>query len=205
VRLEMVARWCGPSAAALVRPEGAVTSWRGSAGLVIHCLPALSLHPLRDPSGNKPVDSGEPAQAGGPDPFPSPAARRRRLHTPPTLSAAAMCAPAAGPFYRAAGMSYLKYANICADLLRAVMKEPHKGKAAARSSIYFRAASWAEGKQGKPGGRRGRGRSCGPRRPGTAVGPGAARRGGQRGRSLAGPLAAAPGAEPRAAARRSDH
>jgi hypothetical protein len=51
-------------------------------------------------------------------------------------------------------MSYLKYANICADLLRAVMKEPHKSKAAARSSIYFRAASWAEGKQGKAGGRR---------------------------------------------------
>jgi F-type H+-transporting ATPase subunit epsilon len=62
-----------------------------------------------------------------------------------------MCAPAAGPFYRAAGMSYLKYANICADLMRNVMKEPHKSQAAARSSIYFRASQWVEGKQGKPG------------------------------------------------------
>lgn len=69
----------------------------------------------------------------------------------PQPDSARMCAPAAGPFYRAAGMSYLKYANICADLLRAVMKEPHKTKAASRSSIYFRASTWAEGKQGKPG------------------------------------------------------
>lgn len=48
-------------------------------------------------------------------------------------------------------MSYLKYANICADLMRNVMKEPHKSQAAARSSIYFRAATWVDGKQGKLG------------------------------------------------------
>jgi hypothetical protein len=33
-----------------------------------------------------------------------------------------MSAPASGPFWRAAGMSYLKYANICADMMRGVMK-----------------------------------------------------------------------------------
>jgi F-type H+-transporting ATPase subunit epsilon len=62
-----------------------------------------------------------------------------------------MCAPVAGPFYRAAGMSYLKYANICADLMRNVMKEPHKTKAAARSIISFRSSQWVDGVQGKPG------------------------------------------------------
>lgn len=58
-----------------------------------------------------------------------------------------MCQAAAGPFYRAAGMSYLRYANICADLMRAVLKEPFKGKAEQRSLISFRASSWSDGKQ----------------------------------------------------------
>jgi F-type H+-transporting ATPase subunit epsilon len=58
-----------------------------------------------------------------------------------------MCQPAAGPFYRAAGMSYLRYANICADLMRAVLKEPFKAKAEQRSLISFRSALWHDGKQ----------------------------------------------------------
>ena len=37
-----------------------------------------------------------------------------------------MCQPVAGPFYRAAGLTYLRYANICADMMRSVLKEPFK-------------------------------------------------------------------------------
>jgi len=62
-----------------------------------------------------------------------------------------MCQPVAGPFYRAAGLSYLRYANICADLMRSVMKEPFKSKALARQSIQFRSSVWADGKQGASG------------------------------------------------------
>lgn len=48
-------------------------------------------------------------------------------------------------------MSYLRYANICADLLRSVLKEPHKTKAMQRQSIYFRSSTWVDGKQGQSG------------------------------------------------------
>ncbi len=60
-----------------------------------------------------------------------------------------MCPPS-GPFYRVAGMSYVRYANLCADYLRAVMKEPFKSKAQARQVIYFRSASVADGKSSAP-------------------------------------------------------
>ncbi|MEW5319098.1 MAG: hypothetical protein WDW38_010268 [Sanguina aurantia] len=54
-----------------------------------------------------------------------------------------------GPFYRAAGMTYLRYANISADLLRNVLKEPLKAKAALRQTIHFKYSSYLDGKQGK--------------------------------------------------------
>mmetsp|Transcript_17904 Transcript_17904/g.38440 ORF Transcript_17904/g.38440 Transcript_17904/m.38440 type:complete len:80 (-) Transcript_17904:449-688(-) len=60
-----------------------------------------------------------------------------------------MSAAGSGPFYRAAGMTYLRYSNICADLLRNVLKEPHKAKAKLRQVIAYRYAPWAEGKAGK--------------------------------------------------------
>jgi F-type H+-transporting ATPase subunit epsilon len=62
-----------------------------------------------------------------------------------------MSAPASGPFWRAAGMSYLKYANICADMMRGVLKEPFKSKAMQRQSIYFRSSKFVDGKQTPPG------------------------------------------------------
>ncbi|EFJ50791.1 hypothetical protein VOLCADRAFT_80163 [Volvox carteri f. nagariensis] len=58
-----------------------------------------------------------------------------------------MCPPS-GPFYRVAGMSYVRYANLCADYLRAVMKEPFKSKALQRETVYFRSSPIADGKQG---------------------------------------------------------
>eukprot|EP00878_Enallax_costatus_P036194 GHUV01040561.1.p1 GENE.GHUV01040561.1~~GHUV01040561.1.p1 ORF type:complete len:135 (-),score=15.06 GHUV01040561.1:749-1153(-) len=62
-----------------------------------------------------------------------------------------MCQPVAGPFYRAAGLSYLRYANICADIMRSVMKEPFKTKALQRQTISFRSAVWSDGKHGPSG------------------------------------------------------
>ena len=60
-------------------------------------------------------------------------------------------------------MSYLKYSNLCADMLRSALKEPAKAKAKAKEVIYFRTALWKNGvpeKQGEhlPG--RGRRRRC---------------------------------------------
>jgi len=61
-----------------------------------------------------------------------------------------MSAPT-GAFYRAAGMSFLRYTNISADLLRNVLKEPFKAKAQNRQVIAFRSAPYTDGKQGKSG------------------------------------------------------
>lgn len=50
-------------------------------------------------------------------------------------------------------MSYLKYSNLCADMVRAALKEPVKAKAKAREVIYYRSAVWKNGvpeKQGEP-------------------------------------------------------
>jgi F-type H+-transporting ATPase subunit epsilon len=62
-----------------------------------------------------------------------------------------MSAPASGPFWRAAGMSYLKYANICADMLRSVLKDSYKAKALPQQAIYFRSSKFVDGKQSTPG------------------------------------------------------
>eukprot|EP00197_Chlamydomonas_leiostraca_P006313 CAMPEP_0202865432 /NCGR_PEP_ID=MMETSP1391-20130828/5995_1 /ASSEMBLY_ACC=CAM_ASM_000867 /TAXON_ID=1034604 /ORGANISM="Chlamydomonas leiostraca, Strain SAG 11-49" /LENGTH=75 /DNA_ID=CAMNT_0049545277 /DNA_START=118 /DNA_END=345 /DNA_ORIENTATION=+ len=56
---------------------------------------------------------------------------------------------AGGPFYRAAGMTFLRYANISADLLRNVLKEPFKTKAQARQVISYRFSPYSDGKAGQ--------------------------------------------------------
>lgn len=52
---------------------------------------------------------------------------------------------AASAYWRVAGMSYLKYSNLCADMVRAALKEPVKAKAKAREVIYYRSAVWKNG------------------------------------------------------------
>jgi F-type H+-transporting ATPase subunit epsilon len=47
-------------------------------------------------------------------------------------------------------MTFLRYVNIGADLLRNVLKEPHKTKAQARSVIHYKYTPFTDGKQGKP-------------------------------------------------------
>jgi F-type H+-transporting ATPase subunit epsilon len=58
-------------------------------------------------------------------------------------------AAAAAPFWRAAGMTYIGYSNICATLMRGCLKEPFKSEAASRAVIHFSVAKWADGKQEK--------------------------------------------------------
>jgi F-type H+-transporting ATPase subunit epsilon len=58
---------------------------------------------------------------------------------------------AASSYWRVAGMSYLKYANLCADMVRSSLKEPTKSKAKLREAVYYRAATWKDGKPEKQG------------------------------------------------------
>jgi F-type H+-transporting ATPase subunit epsilon len=48
-------------------------------------------------------------------------------------------------------MTYLKYSNLCADMVRAALKEPMKAKAKAREVIYYRSAIWKDGVPEKQG------------------------------------------------------
>lgn len=48
-------------------------------------------------------------------------------------------------------MSYLKYSNLCADMVRAALKDAAKTKAKAREVIYFRSAVWKNGVPEKQG------------------------------------------------------
>jgi len=43
-------------------------------------------------------------------------------------------------------MSYLKYANTCAEVLRGVLKDGARQRAKAREAVYFRQAAWKDGK-----------------------------------------------------------
>ncbi|MQL96522.1 hypothetical protein Taro_029194 [Colocasia esculenta] len=61
-----------------------------------------------------------------------------------------MASSAAVPFWRAAGMTYITYSNICASLVRTCLKEPYRAEAAAREKVHFAIAKWAEGKPEKP-------------------------------------------------------
>lgn len=53
---------------------------------------------------------------------------------------------AASAYWRVAGMTYLKYANLCADMVRSALKEPLRTKAKGRETVYFRSANWKDGK-----------------------------------------------------------
>lgn len=60
-------------------------------------------------------------------------------------------AAAASAYWRVAGMSYLKYSGLCADMVRASLKEPFKSQAKAKEIVYFRSATWKDGKPEKQG------------------------------------------------------
>jgi len=46
------------------------------------------------------------------------------------------------------GMTYLKYADLCATHVRNALKEPAKGAALKRSDMHARVMTWEGGKRG---------------------------------------------------------
>ena len=52
------------------------------------------------------------------------------------------------------GMTYLKFADLCATHVRNCLKEPAKSKAANMSNMHARVTLWENGKRGKPGAQR---------------------------------------------------
>ncbi|KAI9084459.1 hypothetical protein K1719_033447 [Acacia pycnantha] len=61
-----------------------------------------------------------------------------------------MASNAAVPFWRAAGMTYITYSNICANLVRNCLKEPHRSEALSREKVHFVSSKWVGGKPEKP-------------------------------------------------------
>ncbi|KAI0502363.1 hypothetical protein KFK09_017311 [Dendrobium nobile] len=66
------------------------------------------------------------------------------------MATAAGSSSAAVPFWRAAGMTYITYSNICASLVRSCLKEPYKSEAASREKVHFAVTKWVSGKPEKP-------------------------------------------------------
>lgn len=54
-------------------------------------------------------------------------------------------------FWKQVGFSYLKYANLCAKMVRNSLKEPYKTKAISeRESFNFNFYEWKNGKVSRP-------------------------------------------------------
>ena len=61
-----------------------------------------------------------------------------------------MASNAAVPFWRAAGMTYITYSNLCANLVRNCLKEPRRTEALSREKVHFSVSKWVDGKAEKP-------------------------------------------------------
>jgi F-type H+-transporting ATPase subunit epsilon len=53
---------------------------------------------------------------------------------------------AASAYWRVAGMTYLKYAELASGHVRAALKPEPKAVAKTREAVYFRSSQWAGGK-----------------------------------------------------------
>ena len=53
-------------------------------------------------------------------------------------------------YWRIAGMSYLKYSNMCGEVVRASLKEPFFSQAKAREAVYMKASKFVGGKAQAP-------------------------------------------------------
>ena len=58
--------------------------------------------------------------------------------------------PASQAYWRIAGMSYLKYSNMCGEVVRASLKEPFFSQAKAREAVYMKASKFVGGKAQAP-------------------------------------------------------
>ncbi|MCE3050687.1 hypothetical protein HAX54_047887 [Datura stramonium] len=61
-----------------------------------------------------------------------------------------MASNAAAPFWRSAGMTYITYSNLCANLVRNCLKEPYKSEALSREKVHYTISKWVDGKPQKP-------------------------------------------------------
>ncbi|KAF4390487.1 hypothetical protein CsatB_022566 [Cannabis sativa] len=61
-----------------------------------------------------------------------------------------MASNAAVPFWRSAGMTYITYSNICANLVRNCLKEPFKTETLQREKVHFAVSKWSNGIPEKP-------------------------------------------------------
>ncbi|KAF3651541.1 ATP synthase subunit epsilon, mitochondrial [Capsicum annuum] len=61
-----------------------------------------------------------------------------------------MASNAAAPFWRSAGMTYITYSNLCANLVRNCLKEPYKTEALSREKVHYSISKWVDGKPQKP-------------------------------------------------------
>ncbi|KAL5769164.1 hypothetical protein ACOSP7_015723 [Xanthoceras sorbifolium] len=57
---------------------------------------------------------------------------------------------AAMTFWRAAGMTYVNYSNLCAKMVRNCLKEPYKTEAISREQVHYTISKWTDGKPEKP-------------------------------------------------------
>lgn len=62
--------------------------------------------------------------------------------------------------WRVAGMTYNKYTNLCAEMVRAALRPEVKAKAKLQEAIYYRTARWQEGVPQKQGAQQGCGGFC---------------------------------------------
>ena len=53
---------------------------------------------------------------------------------------------AASAYWRVAGMTYLKYAELASAHVRSALKPEPRAAAKAREAVYFRSAQWKDGK-----------------------------------------------------------
>uniref|UniRef100_A0A3Q7GV19 ATP synthase subunit epsilon, mitochondrial n=3 Tax=Solanum subgen. Lycopersicon TaxID=49274 RepID=A0A3Q7GV19_SOLLC len=76
--------------------------------------------------------------------------RDNRTQPRESKSSRKMASNAAAPFWRSAGMTYITYSNLCANLVRNCLKEPYKSEALSREKVHFTISKWADGKPQKP-------------------------------------------------------
>ena len=64
--------------------------------------------------------------------------------------ASAVGSGAAVPFWKAAGMTYISYSNICVNLVRNCLQEPFKSEALTHEKAHFSISKWDNGVSQKP-------------------------------------------------------
>jgi F-type H+-transporting ATPase subunit epsilon len=70
--------------------------------------------------------------------------RVKTIHLLITLSLIAMV-----QFWRTAGISFIRYVNICSKVLRSCLKEEHRKAAQIRDFEKIKFRTWSDGKKGK--------------------------------------------------------